>query len=361
MRVLIVKTSSLGDVIHALPALSDAAARFPDLHFDWLVEESYSEIPRWHPAVAEVIPVNFRHWRKHPWQAWRGGTWQEFKHLLGKRYYDCIIDAQGLLKSAFLAAQAHGERCGLDWLSAREPLASLFYQKRFKIAKNQHAVTRTRQLFATAFDYPEPATPPDYGLKNYPFTTLMPSRPTLLFLHGTNWPSKRWPLEYWQQLAKIAALAGFRVRLPWGSEEECRRAHAIANGHPQISVMPPSNLQALAAELSTAAGVVGVDTGLAHLAAALNVPAVTIYGSTRAAITGTFGQDQVHLSADFACSPCLHRVCRYHQPSTVTPACYSETAPHQVWQSLLALLGQTRRGMIALALLGRGKNSSAEP
>ena len=102
MRVLLVKTSSLGDVIHTLPALTDAQRAIPGIQFDWVVEEGFAEIPAWHPAVAQVIPVAIRRWRKHPLQTLRSGEWRRFKARLRETHYDLVIDAQGLLKSAWL-------------------------------------------------------------------------------------------------------------------------------------------------------------------------------------------------------------------------------------------------------------------
>lgn len=335
--------SSLGDVIHALPALSDAAAHYPEIRFDWVVEDGFSEIPSWHPAVGEVIPINLRKWRKNPYRAWRSGEWGRFRALLREKYYDTVIDAQGLIKSALITYQAQGTRVGLNQQSAREGWASLAYQQKIAVPRQQHAVERVRQLFAQALRYPIPDTPPDYGLKNYTLTTLLPSRPTLIFLHGTTWQTKHWPETFWQSLAQKAAESGFAVRLPWGNEEEHERAGRIAKAHAQISVMSASNLQGLAAELSTATAALGVDTGLAHLAAALNVPCLTLYGPTRPELTGTYGKHQAHLRSHFPCAPCLQKHCAYTGASTVFPACFAELNVQRVWDALLDVLAEKTR------------------
>jgi len=340
MRVLIVKTSSLGDVVHTLPALSDARRIYPDIVFDWVIEEAYNDIPSWHPAVDQVIPINLRQWRKKPWRAWRGGAWRDFKEELHRHYYDYIIDAQGLIKSGFLTYQALGIRCGLNKESLREPLAAHAYNRVFYVDKRQHAVERIRSLFAQVLDYMCPKTAPDYGIQYFSMTTLMPSRPTLLFLHGTTWASKHWPEKYWQELAIMAIKAGFQVRLPWGSNEEKARADRIAHVHRYINCIPPTNLPGLAAELSAARGVVGVDTGLSHLATALNVPTVSIYGATQVAWTGTYGGNQVSLSAQFPCAPCLKKHCHYTQITEVSPACYQTIKPQRVWKTLAELLNK---------------------
>jgi len=366
--LLIIKTSSLGDVIHTLPALTDALRYYPHLQCDWVVEEAFAEIPAWHSAVRRVIPVALRRWRKQPWQTWYSGKWREFIDTLTAQPYDIVIDAQGLIKSAWLTYRARGVRCGLDRHSAREPLAALAYQQRYAIDKNQHAVTRVRQLFAAALDYPVPTGAPDYGIIHHfrcqqrcqnssesvtrkvshhrpsPRLTgdhlnpIFSDPPIIIFLHGTTWVTKHWPENYWVALAQRVTAAGFAVRLPWGNDQEYQRAQRIAAHHSNISLIPKSDLSGIAIELAQAAAVVGVDTGLAHLAAALAVPSITLYGATQPARTGTYGEQQQHLLADFRCAPCLSKKCTYHGPSTDYPACYQQLSVDKVWGALQELL-----------------------
>jgi heptosyltransferase-1 len=333
MQILIVKMSSLGDVIHLFPALTDARRAYPALACDWVVETAFADIPAMHPAVRDVFPINLRHWRKLPYQAWKNGDLKRFKQLIQQKYYDVVVDAQGLLKSALVARFARGTKVGFDRKSAREPLASLFYQQPIEISKDQHAIWRLRQLMAAALNYPLSFNLPDYGIRSFTSTTLISSRPSLIFLHGTTWVSKHYPESYWFQLVKIACNAGFQVKLPWGNSQEKERAQRLADAHKLATVMPAMNLQTLAAEISTARGVIGVDTGLAHLAAALNVPSVTIYGATNPVLTGTCGEHQIRLQTEFKCSPCLKRDCRY-----LKMPCYNNLPPKEVWQALLNIL-----------------------
>ncbi|WP_418647445.1 lipopolysaccharide heptosyltransferase I [Thauera butanivorans] len=328
MRVLIVKTSSLGDVIHTLPALTDAAHAIPGIRFDWVVEEAFAEIPRWHPAVDRVIPVAVRRWRKHPLQAWRSGEWQAFRATVGLHRYDAVIDAQGLFKSAWLARHAHGPLHGLDKRSAREPLASLFYRHRHTVPWGRHAVLRVRELFAQALGYTLPAdaaaslgdqapTHDPYGLDRSRVlagagqTDSDGGTPYVVFLHGTTWDTKHWPEAYWRQLAERACAAGWRVRLPWGNAAEHERAERIAANLPGVQVLPRLPLAGIAAEIAGARACVAVDTGLGHLAAALAVPTVSLYGPTNPGFTGAWGFGQRHLAADFPCAPCLKKQCTY--------------------------------------------------
>ena len=229
MKVLLVKTSSLGDVVHTLPALTDAQRALPGIQFDWVVEEGFAEIPAWHPAVAQVIPVAIRRWRKHPINTLRSGEWRRFKARLRESRYDLVIDAQGLLKSAWLTRYVKAPVAGLDHDSAREPLATRFYDRCYAVPREQHALERVRQLFAQALGYPLPQDVADYGL-NREQMAAPSDQPYLLFLHGTTWPSKHWPETYWRELAERMSAFGWAIRLPWGNAEEKARAERIVSG-----------------------------------------------------------------------------------------------------------------------------------
>jgi heptosyltransferase I len=319
--ILLIKLSSLGDVIHTLPALSDARRVWPQLQVDWVVEEAFAQVATWHPAVRSVIPIALRRWR-HDWRALRK-EYKPFYTRLREYDYDSVIDAQGLLKSALVTSQTHGMRCGFDRTSCREPLASWFYQRRISVSKEVHAVERIRQLFARVLGYACPTTPPNYGIRNYfkPIETQHAAQPTLIFLHGTTWNSKHWPIAYWQALAEWAVDAGYHVKVAWGSPLEHERATQITTVHPQVSLIPRTDLAGMAREILHAKVVIGVDTGLAHLAAALSVPSVTVYSATAPQRTGTYGTKQIHLQATFPCSPCFNRSCYYDNKYHQNPVC----------------------------------------
>lgn len=339
MRALVIKTSSMGDVIHTLPALTDAGRAIPALRFDWVVEENFAEIPRWHPLVENVIPVAIRRWRKNIFSKPTRLAWQQLRATLKTRKYDFIIDAQGLVKSAWLTRLAHGIRCGADWHSAREPLASLFYQRKYPIQQEQHAILRVRSLFSQALNYPLSTSIPDYGIDRTRLANPQTTEKYLVFLHGTTWPTKHWPEEYWHELTKIANQQGFLVKLAWGNAEEEARAQRIAANCTQVEVLPRLNLVGIAAILAGATAIVAVDTGLGHLAAALNVPTVSLYGPTNPVLTGALGQSQLHLTAKFPCAPCLSRTCTYaaSHSSPLYPPCFTTLPPRSVWDSLTTL------------------------
>lgn len=354
MHILVIKTSSLGDVIHTLPALTDAARALPGVRFDWVVEENFAEIPAWHPAVQRVIPVALRRWRRSLLQTWRSGEWRSMKRSLRSARYDLAIDAQGLLKSAVLTRYTAAPVHGLDRSSIREPLASRFYDKTHAVAKGQHAVERVRALFAQALGYALPDTPCDYGLDHACVLGTQPpaAAPYLVFLHGTTWATKHWPELYWRQLAERASAAGWQVRLPWGSESEHLRAQRIADGLPQVSVLPRLKLAEVAGQLAGASACVAVDTGLGHLAAAFDVPTVSVFGPTSPSLTGAWGPRQRHLASSYACSPCLSQRCT-HVPSAEErsrfdlereqPLCFTQVGPQRVFDAVTALVHETGR------------------
>ncbi len=296
MRVLVVKTSSLGDVIHALPALTDAKSALPSLTCDWVVEKAFSEIPVWHPAVDRVITCELRRWRKHPLATVRSGEWRAFVGELRRERYDVVLDAQGLVKSAWLAARARGTVIGPGFTSAREPFAAMFYDRRIASPSHDraHAVDRMRRLFAAALGYPLPERPPDFGLRREDFPVAgMPPRYAVL-LHATTWATKRWREDCWQELGSWLRSQGIACLLPWGNDEERQAAERIAAAF-DGRVLPRMRLGELAGVLAHARVVIGVDTGLSHLAGALGTPSVTLYGPTIPALTGTVGANQVHL------------------------------------------------------------------
>ena len=168
MKVCVIKTSSMGDVIHTLPALNDAQRAIPSLSIDWVVEENFAEIPRWHSAVNRVIPIALRRWRKSPFSIQTRNEWKNYRTLLQAENYDAVIDAQGLIKSALFATRfAQGVKHGYDRKSIREPLASFFYDKKYAISYQQHAVERIRQLFAQSLGYELPQVQGDYGIPRH--------------------------------------------------------------------------------------------------------------------------------------------------------------------------------------------------
>ena len=289
MKILIVKTSSLGDVIHCLPVINDIIAFYPNVQIDWIVEESFADIPHLHPAIHQVFTVAFRRWHK---QLFNSTTWSEikqFKQLIASNRYDAVIDTQGLLKSALITRLAKGVKHGYDKQSIRESIASRFYDKTYAIPYQQHAVSRNRTLAALSLDYKPPTNSPDYGIQATANVNEVSNRPFVIALHGTSRDSKLWAIDHWIDLGKALKRQKLNMLLPWSNPAELLRAEQIAKGLENAIVLPKLSIAELAAVISQAKAAVGVDTGLSHLAAALNIPTIAIYTDTNPAFTGVMG------------------------------------------------------------------------
>ena len=292
LRILLVKTSSLGDVIHNLPVVSDIVQHFPEAQIDWLVEESFAALPKLHPRVRNVIPVAVRRWKR---TLFNRATWHEIgvlRRTLAARPYDHIIDTQGLLKSALLGANAQGPHCGYDRHSAREPLATLFYQHTYPVARLQHAVERNRQLAAQALGYILQGKA-DFGI-NAPETASpdwLPASRYVVLLHATSRDDKLWEEANWIALGQQLHEQGISCVLPWGNTREQERSRRLATRIPGAVATPKLNLDQVAALLAGAHAIVGVDTGIAHLAAALHRPTIGLYTATDPVLTGVYQGD----------------------------------------------------------------------
>jgi heptosyltransferase I len=294
MRALIVKTSSMGDVLHTLPALTDAANSLSNITFDWVVEENFTQIPSWHFAVDRVIPVAIRRWRKN----WFAKNVRQERHkfiqTLSQQEYDCIIDAQGLIKSAFLITRkARGIKHGLDRKSIKEPIASWFYDVKHSIPKQMHAIERIRLLFAQTLQYKQPDSIGDYAIAQH-FLSSLPddNQQYLIFLHATTRDEKHWSEEAWRNLIKLVEPTGLKIKLPWGAPHEQARAIRLAQGFKHVEVLPKLSLSDIATIIAGAKAVVSVDTGLSHLTAALDRPNITLFGETDPKLIGGYGKNQ---------------------------------------------------------------------
>ncbi len=342
MRVLIIKLTSMGDLMHALPAVTDAARAIPGIEFDWVVDKTFSAVPMWHPAVKNVITTQHRKWKKHFISSWREGVFGEFYRQLNQHDYDVVIDLQTNMKSATVSWLYQGDVHGLGKGFCREKFAYKAYKHRYDIAVEQHAIDRIRQILSQALQYDLPMTPPDYGtdFSQYALPKLdfiLPDK-YLVFVHNASWQSKLWPIASWQQLAQLATQQGYTVLLPCGNDEEYQRAKSIAQTNEQAHALPRLALNDVAALISRAKGAVCSDTGLAHLSAVAGIPTETLYGSTSTRLIGTVGDNQHHIESDFTCSPCYKRRCPRPEAIDGAPVCMNEMTPEMVWNRLNAIL-----------------------
>ncbi len=310
MKILVVRLSSLGDVLHLFPAISDLHLCFPDAEIHWLVEPAFSEMAGWHSAVDKVMAVPLRRHKKTWWKI--PGLLRSLKKQLRGERYDLVIDAQGLIKSALLARLAGADIYGFSENSAREALAARFYKKTAEVPHGMHVVEKNRALIAQLFGS-DANTRPDFGLAAFrqklmgqapPFDV---GRNGVVLLHGTTWNSKYWPEEYWLKLTGMLTKKGFRCLLPWGNEEERQRAERIALQGGEV--LPRLSLNELAGVLLHARGFVSVETGIGHLASVLDVPGIMLHGPTDPDYSGILGRYCKHITSGLDCSPCFKRDC----------------------------------------------------
>ena len=278
-NILIVRTSSLGDLVHMLPAISDIAKHVPGAQIDWLVEDSFASIPAWHPAVNQVLQVAHRRWRR----AWWSGQVRRERHAfeadLRGRHYDIVLDMQALLKTVWWVRMATGTKHGLDWRSAREPLATLFYDVRHRVEFWQPAVTRQRLLAASAFGYAVQGEP-DFGLQELELQAQATRRlaaPYAMIMPSASRDDKLWPESDWQAVFDLLTERGLQLKLLAGNPTEANRAQALIQGRSNAEVLPRGALTETAQYLAAATLMVGLDSGLTHLSAALGRPTVGIY------------------------------------------------------------------------------------
>lgn len=272
-----------------LPAVTDAARCIPDIQFDWVVEESFAEVASWHPNVRTTLPVAIRRWRK---QLISKQAWQQigaFKKQLQSQQYEKAIDSQGLVKSAVITRWVNGEVWGYDKDSITESFAAMFYQNKASVLRELHAITRNRQILAQALNYSIDDLPLDYGIADKAFSlpegVELPEK-FLLAFHATSREDKEWPLELWDKFIPTMEAQGYSILLPWGSDREYQRAKQLAETHEKAICLPKCSLQELAALTQQADAVIGMDTGLMHIAAAFNKKGIALYPVTQPVLTG---------------------------------------------------------------------------
>ena len=332
-KILLIKMSSMGDLIQTLPALTDATRAIPGIRFDWVTEDSFKDIPNLHPSIDQIISFPSRRWKRNIKQALRSGEIQACIKQLRGHSYDMIIDAQSNLKSAVVSLLAKGKRYGLDKHSVREYGAHWAYHKTCSVNRHQNHVDRLRQLFALCLGYPLPQTPAEYGIEKtwLPQLDFYIPEKFVFITPIASVANKLWPEPFWQETIREVLASGYDVFLPWWSAEEKERVLRLQNRHPNVHLLPPLNLLQKAAVIAQASAAISLDTGLAHLAAALNIPNICLYGPGDFKACGTVGEQQIHLAANHPpCTPCRSQRCTYQGATPYQPACMASISSNDV-------------------------------
>jgi heptosyltransferase-1 len=283
-RVLIIRPSSLGDIVHALPIVHDLHRHRAGLEIDWVVEEPFIGLVGMNRGVRRVIAIALRRWRRG---VLARSTWREmrtFRRELAHERYDAVIDLQEQVKGALIAWFARGPVHGPDRVSVREPAVTLFYRHSYRINPQQHLIDRCRQLAGKALGY-APSGPPRFDLRPPP-PRESPQAPYAVLVHATSRDDKLWPDARWSALLEQVTRLGLIAVLPWGNAGEAARSERLAAGSREAFVPARRELPELAALLAGAELVVGVDTGLTHLAAALGAPTVALFVATDPRLAG---------------------------------------------------------------------------
>ena len=304
MRVLLVKLSSLGDVIHTLPVVHDLHQAFPGIEIDWVVEPSFASVLQMHPGLRRIVPCALREWRRARFNATARAQMRAFWSLLRQESYDAVFDLQGLSKSALVARVAKLSPQGVRFAMANrtlgssyEPLTRWLAQQSIALNPRLHALQRARQLCAQALHYNLPGVS-SYGLvvsranaRAHTSAAASPGFPQTLerrvaFLMGTSRSDKTWPLSHWVELGERFNASGFEVCFVHGSQSELEQCERVAAQLVRATIWPRSTLIELAQGLMQAVGAVGVDSGLSHLSVALDLVHVQIYRFDTAWRTG---------------------------------------------------------------------------
>ncbi len=284
MNILIVRVSSLGDVVHNMPMLADLRRHMPDARIDWVVEESYASLVRLNDTVRNVIPFALRRWRKHLGDPATRAEMRAFRDALRATSYDLVFDTQGLIKTGIVMRMARlapgGRRIGLANAtegSGYEALSRIFHTESVPVGRRTHAVQRAREVAAAALGYAVEG-PADFNLGAPDLQPAwLPAQPYAVFFHGTARAAKQWPEASWIALGRQLVAHGLALLLPWGSTAEHDAARRIAAGIPGAQVLPKLPLMEAVTLAQRAALAVGVDTGLTHIAAAFERPTVELY------------------------------------------------------------------------------------
>jgi heptosyltransferase-1 len=327
-KILLVKLSSLGDVLHNLPIIWDLRARLPNAQIDWVVEEGYVHLltplltREGFRGIDRIIPFGLRRWKKNLFNL---AVWKDFftfKKILQATTYDVVIETQGLLKSAVvcsLAKKSDGAvvvgLANATEFSGYEPLARSFYSQSVQVPTQCHAVDRSRRVMCSAFNWPllersetPRFYPPEFITSISKCSISGLNEPYVLCFHSTAREAKRWANEHWITLGQDLAARGFQIVFPWGNAAEKAVSEALASQIPNAIVPPAFTIEAAFSVIAGAVLTVGVDTGLTHLAAVLDRPTVEIYCDSPRWKTEGYWSDRIANVGDIQYPPTVKEV-----------------------------------------------------
>ena len=287
----------MGDLMHALPAITEAKSHMNDITFDWVVDKSFSSVPKWHPDVKNTIETNHREWKLNLFSSKARDEMRKVINTIDDNEYDLIIDMQNNLKSAFLSFMCKSPVTGLDAKSAREYPAHLAYKNKSRVPKDMHAVERQKHLLASALGYKTNLANRDYGIskanfrkpKKYHFSKYA------ICIQNASWKTKQWPIESWKELLRILEQRDLNLLFPSGNQAEFERASEICSISEKAHALEVLPLDEVAFLIDNSEFSLCSDTGLAHLSAVVSTPSLTLYGPTDTNLIGTYGKDQNHL------------------------------------------------------------------
>ena len=290
----------MGDLMHALPALTEAKEHIEDISFDWVVDTNFASVPSWHPSVDKIITTDHRNWKKQLFSKNSRKSLRSVINQINENNYDLVVDMQNNLKSAFISYLCKHDVVGLDSKSAREYPAHLAYSKKINVDKKLHAIERQKKLLGDALGYKYEQGPINYGAS---FNTFIKPNITLpdkyfVLVQNASWITKQWSIENWQQLILYLEDKGIVMLLPSGNLEELEKAKEICSVSEKAQAIDLMPLDEIAYMVQHADFCICSDTGLAHLSALTGTPSITLYGPTKTSLIGTMGINQNHLIGD---------------------------------------------------------------
>ncbi|MBI2608012.1 MAG: lipopolysaccharide heptosyltransferase I [Deltaproteobacteria bacterium] len=328
-KILIVKPSSLGDIIHTLPVLHNLKKSAPSSHIHWLIDEDFKNILEAHPLITKLWFFKKEAWKK-PSQLLK--TSREVlalrKNLIQEKF-DVVIDIQGLLRSA-LFTYLTKSKIRIGFLDAREKLSALFYNIKITGGKPIHAVERYLKLLSPLginkyeIEFPLPA-PKNTFKKTCPYYVVVP---------GARWATKRWPSYYFIELIKKINKKAIII----GSSQDREIAQKICHAVPEftLDLSDQTSLQDLISIIKQAQFVIGNDTGPIHIAAALKIPVYALFGSTNPLRTGPYGHSDKVFNISLPCAPCFKKTC--YQKGNQHLSCLKQLTPQDVYQKIINIL-----------------------